>query len=226
MLKTFMKMLVVTLITLLAIWGLITICDTIDSAGAADPELWLAVYEAPIGPEKVYEVRLRKPYRYEQRYLIPLHKAETDMLTGTKWERMVTAVNNENAVESQKTASYAVFEDDLSLLSWIMYCEAGSSWIPDEIQLYVGSVVLNRVASGSFPNTLYEVIYQPGQYYPVSAGWTCTPDDRTIENARYLLENGSVLPANVVFQANFSQGSGIYYQYDDPYLGSSYFCYA
>lgn len=51
-------------------------------------------------------------------------------------------------------------------------------------------------------------------------------DERTIENARQLLEHGSVLPENVVFQANFPQGDGTYYEYYDEVLGTTtYFCY-
>jgi spore germination cell wall hydrolase CwlJ-like protein len=34
----------------------------------------------------------------------------------------------------------------------------------------VGAVVVNRVHSGSFPNTVYGVIYQRGQFGPVSSG--------------------------------------------------------
>ena len=34
----------------------------------------------------------------------------------------------------------------------------------------MGSVVLNRVASSSFPNTIMGVIYQSGQFSPVASG--------------------------------------------------------
>jgi spore germination cell wall hydrolase CwlJ-like protein len=34
----------------------------------------------------------------------------------------------------------------------------------------VGQVVMNRVASSSFPNTVSEVLNQPGQFTPASAG--------------------------------------------------------
>lgn len=119
-------------------------------------------------------------------------------------------------------------EDDLDLFARLLTAEVGSTWIPDEIQLYVGSVVLNRMAHEYFPDTLYDVIYQPGQYSPTWNGRiNNTPDERTIENARKLLEEGSVLPANVVFQANFKQGEGIHYKYYDEILGTTtYFCYA
>ncbi len=47
----------------------------------------------------------------------------------------------------------------------IMYAEAGSYWLGDEWKLYVGEVVLNRVESPEFPDTIREVLEQPGQYY-------------------------------------------------------------
>lgn len=117
--------------------------------------------------------------------------------------------------------------EDLDLLARLITAEAGSSWLPDEIQLYVGSVVLNRMNSPYYPDTLEGVIYQSGQYSPTWTGAIYnTPAQRTIDNAKYLLIHGSVLPENVVYQANFIQGSGIYYQYYDSVLGTtSYFCY-
>ena len=57
---------------------------------------------------------------------------------------------------------------DLELLATIIYCEAGNQ--PYEGQLAVGSVVLNRVASSSFPNSISGVIYQSGQFSPVASG--------------------------------------------------------
>ena len=120
-----------------------------------------------------------------------------------------------------------VCDDDVDLLARLLTCEMGCSWIADEQQLYVGSVVLNRVASDLFPDTLQEVIYQPGQYAPAISGWieTVQPDERTIGNARWLLENGSVLPENVLYQSTVVQGP-VYDCYYDSTLGTTtYYCY-
>ena len=116
--------------------------------------------------------------------------------------------------------------EELDLLARLIYAEAGSSWIPDEIQLAVGSVVLNRVASPYFPDTLRDVIYAPKQYGCAMTGAIeREADERTIENARTLLTSGSVLPSNVVFQAEFKQGDGVYMTYEDEILGTTtYFC--
>lgn len=57
---------------------------------------------------------------------------------------------------------------DLELLATLIYCEASNQSY--EGKLAVGSVVMNRVASGSFPNSVSGVIYQSGQFSPVSSG--------------------------------------------------------
>ena len=85
----------------------------------------------------------------------------------------------------------------------------------------VGSVVLNRVKSKHFPDTIYDVVFEPGQYSPTWEGtYYNTPTQRAINNAKYLLENGSQLPNNVLFQAGFAQGSGVY-----KIIDGEYFCY-
>ena len=77
------------------------------------------------------------------------------------------------------------------------------------MQLYVGSVVLNRIKSDSFPDDMESVIYQKGQYSTASRLSEVTPSERARENAEYLLINGSVLDEKYVFQANFKQGKDI-----------------
>lgn len=54
------------------------------------------------------------------------------------------------------------------LLAAIIYCEAGDE--PYEGMVAVGTVVLNRVNSQFFPNTITDVIYSPGQFTPVWSG--------------------------------------------------------
>lgn len=58
--------------------------------------------------------------------------------------------------------------DDLTLLAAIIECEAGGESY--ECQLAVGAAVINRVKSGSYPNSISGVIYQKGQFGPASSG--------------------------------------------------------
>ncbi len=59
-------------------------------------------------------------------------------------------------------------EGDRRLLANLIYCEAGGE--PYEGQLAVGSVVINRVLSSKFPNSVLGVIYQKRQFSPVASG--------------------------------------------------------
>lgn len=59
-------------------------------------------------------------------------------------------------------------EGDRYLLANLIYCEAGAE--PYAGQVAVGSVVMNRVLSSVYPNTIVGVIYQSGQFSPVASG--------------------------------------------------------
>ena len=59
-------------------------------------------------------------------------------------------------------------EGDRYLLANLIYCEAGGESF--EGQVAVGSVVINRVLSSVYPNTVTGVIYQSGQFSPVASG--------------------------------------------------------
>ena len=79
---------------------------------------------------------------------------------------------NAQASESQGTSasasSVSVGGGDLDLLAAIIQCEAGGESRTGKVA--VGAVVLNRVNSGSFPDSISAVVYQGGQFSPVSNG--------------------------------------------------------
>ena len=70
---------------------------------------------------------------------------------------------------AREAAAAAQAARDQELLAALIFCEAGNQ--PYEGQVAVGAVVMNRVRSGSFPNTITEVIYQSGQFGPAMSGW-------------------------------------------------------
>ena len=112
-------------------------------------------------------------------------------------------------------------EEELDILARIIWCEAGSDWLSDEHQQAIASVVINRKNDSRFPNTIKGVIYQQGQYACVGNGMiNQTPNQRAYDNAKYVLENGITIPDNVVWQAQFRQGRGVY-----KYIEGHYFCY-
>ncbi len=73
----------------------------------------------------------------------------------------------EQAAAEAQAASVAASEQEL--LAALIYCEAGNQ--PYEGQVAVGAVVMNRVKSGVYPNTITDVIYQSGQFGPAMTGW-------------------------------------------------------
>ena len=70
--------------------------------------------------------------------------------------------------ERQRAQEMARSQEEENLLAALIYCEAGGE--PYEGQVAVGAVVLNRVRSSSFPNSIEEVIYQSGQFGPAVTG--------------------------------------------------------
>ena len=115
--------------------------------------------------------------------------------------------------------------NDLYILSHIINAEAGDDNCSHEHRIAVGSVVLNRVASDEFPDTIYDVVFQPGQYSPTWNGaYDKLPSEDSIEVAKLLLEEGSQIPENCVFQAEFPQGSGVWQSFKTIY-STTYICY-
>lgn len=116
---------------------------------------------------------------------------------------------------------------DLFLLSKIITSEAGSERLSDEWRMCVGEVVLNRVASSEFPDTVEEVIMQKGQYAGVNTDeflYYLNPTEASVNAALRLLQGERLMEPCVVFQANFPQGSSTYATYYDSLYGYTYFC--
>lgn len=59
-------------------------------------------------------------------------------------------------------------DKDMKYMAAIIYCEAGNQSYAGKMG--VGCVVMNRVNSSRFPNTVLKVIKQPGQFGPVRQG--------------------------------------------------------
>jgi spore germination cell wall hydrolase CwlJ-like protein len=66
----------------------------------------------------------------------------------------------------KQTSGYS--EADINLLARLINAEAKGESFNGKVA--VGNVILNRVKSSKFPNTIRDVIYQPRQFQPVSNG--------------------------------------------------------
>lgn len=113
-------------------------------------------------------------------------------------------------------------EEDIKLLAEVIYWE---NWWTDKDKLaayYTGAVVMNRVNSPAWPNTVKEVLYQKNQYSTTKYFYTKELPEEVYEMARNIIENGTPdVPYDVVYQATFEQGYG---KWGDP-INGEYFCY-
>lgn len=94
-------------------------------------------------------------------------QTEAPQIEAPQTEAPQTGSSQSTGSSSGKTGSYADYSD-LDLLAAIIWCEAGNQ--PYDGMVAVGEVVMNRVANSSFPNTIAEVLEQPGQFTPYSSG--------------------------------------------------------
>ena len=75
----------------------------------------------------------------------------------------------------------------------------------------VGAVVLNRVRSSAFPNTISEVVYQSGQFTPASSGILAQTlaqgaDSDCYEAARAALNGENPVGGCLYFNSGYGQG--------------------
>ena len=141
-------------------------------------------------------------------------------------EAGLEAEKNRNAlIDRNGSGEVKIAFDDLYLLAKLIYAEAGSDWLSSDFRMCVGEVVLNRVASPEFPDTIYDVVYQKNQYSSVSSPSfsSLVPSQDCVDVALRLLQGERLMAPSVVFQSNFAQGE-IFSIHEDRRLGNTYFC--
>lgn len=143
-----------------------------------------------------------------------------------------TAKKEEKQKTKKKKSSYS--KEDLALLARLINAENGTElpneWMTNALELYTGQVVLNRLKRQyRGAKTLEQVVYCPGQYTSTeNSCWDNPVTKRSKKNAKVLLQGTSYserfqiakMPDNVIYQAAYPQGSGIWLE-----LNGVYFCY-
>lgn len=106
----------------------------------------------------------------EEQAAIAAAKAKEEEEARERAAKQSSSNSSSQTTETTTTQGEAVSAevDEVTLLAAIIQCEAGGSTY--EGQVAVGAVVLNRVKSGSYPDTISGVIYQRGQFGPASSG--------------------------------------------------------
>ena len=106
-------------------------------------------------------------------------KLEEERRAAEEAERIAREKAEAEAAAAAQAEAEAAQQAEKELLASLIFCEAGNQ--PYEGQVAVGAVVMNRIKSSSYPDTMEEVIYQSGQFSPAMSGWL----DRVRANQSY-----------------------------------------
>ena len=133
-------------------------------------------------------------------------------ITEFDFEAHISSMLQEHKLMTNRLIAYMEYKrESIDLLARVAYKE---NWYTDKDKLtarWTMGVVMNRVASPYFPNTVKEVLYQKGQYSTTKYFFTDDPPEECYEMARDVWENGvSEMPENVLFQSQ------------QPHLGKGY----
>lgn len=161
--------------------------------------------------------------QYEETHYFETYSTPEEILAvmeeASKPKPTLTPTPETDPPSAPAVSSYS--EEDLYWLSRVVFAEGGCDWFPDWVQRDIASVVLNRVSDPRYPNTIKDVIFDPGQYGCVNNGSIYnTPTQKVINNCRYVLENGSTLPSYVIGQSGYPLGP-VYKSYYDSVLGTT-----
>lgn len=129
--------------------------------------------------------------------------------------------------EGGRAAEGEVKWDELCLLSRALFALTGNRSFEDEWRLCLGEVILNRVASPEFPDTLAEVIAADSAYCGVVPGYfeAIRPERSCAECAYRLLAGERVMDDPlVVWQNCHYYDGGVAKAMYDYRAGALYFC--
>ena len=126
-------------------------------------------------------------------------EASTEITAGTTATTATETPTTEATME-QASPQYS----DLKYLAAIVYCESGNQCMAG--QQAVAIVVMNRVRSGNFPNDIYSVLYQSGQFTPASNG--------SLNKGLSMYDNGT-LPQSCIDAANYALAGNTSVTYND-----------
>ena len=140
--------------------------------------------------------------------------------TATPVSLVHTTVATPEATEPPESryAGIVLTEEDVDLLARIIWLEARGECF--EGQQAVAEVVFNRMLSDVFPDTLYEVIYQKGQFSTASRVQQATPGETQYRAIYEALTGSPILPLEVVFFATSPENDNVW-----GTIGGHTFCY-
>lgn len=123
------------------------------------------------------------------------------------------------------SAEWWAEQEALDIVARVVMGEAGAC--PWMHQVAVAAVVVNRVASPYFPDTVRDVVAAPGQYTTLYLTGFDKTSRQCYEAAKKALDGESGVPEDVIWQAEFVQGKEVWWRSDVDtgwYRSTTYFC--
>lgn len=143
--------------------------EGLEQAAVAEQERVSVLVSDTSKSVKKYENQIAEAEAAIADYEAMLKEQEEDIVALQKQYEQELALSRLAAQSAWRDLSEVTFaEGDRYLLANLIYCEAGGE--PYEGQVAVGAVVMNRVLSSKFPDTVSGVIYQKKQFSPVASG--------------------------------------------------------
>ena len=132
-------------------------------------------------------------------------------------EPIVIEEEEETPAKTNRYSELEITEEDRELLARIVYLEArGQSFSG---QRAVAEVVLNRVLDSRFPDTIYEVLYAPGQFTPAKSIASTTPTETQYEVVDCVINETPITTENTVYFATSALTKNVFAK-----IGDHYFC--
>lgn len=143
-------------------------------------------------------------------YTEPDTTAYTEPINEETTEVIETEVIEEIYTESTDNVYTEPDDSALRYMSAIIYAEAGDQCYAG--QCAVGIVVMNRIRNDEFPDNLYDVLYQRGQFTPTVNG--------SFDKALYLYDTNQ-LPDSCIEAAIYALNGNVYIEYDGESIDMS-----
>ena len=147
--------------------------------------------------------------------------ASADLAAGREAE-----ISRNRLIDQSGSDESTIAFDELFLLSKFIYSQSGTYKDNETFMLCTGEVVLNRLASREFPNTLADVIYQEGAFEGVDNDdfkHNTKPPKRCVKLALRLLMGERLLAPHVVHWSTKPE-TEIYATFCDRQQNFVYFC--
>lgn len=205
----------IIIIILAFICGMITVAVLVAMVMSADAEVDKSYVE-----KKIAKARAEIPKAVPMS--VKMQRQTTEPTVKPTETPKLTQKPTEEPKKRKKQKKQRVSDADIYRLAQVISAENGSAK-DDDCLVLTGIVVMKRVKSKSFPNTINGVVSAKGQYSTYPRLLSEKPSSRCLEIAEEILRENlqKYYPNKLVFQSEFPQGRAVYRK-----IGHEYFCLA